>query len=293
MTEIFQKIEKIGEGTYGVVYKAKEKTTGKIIALKKVRLSDDREGVPSTTIREISLLKNIKHPNIIALHQVVYTESKLYLVFEYAETDLKKYLTTLRKEKKTLSKSQVRSFSYQLTSALDYCHSVGVLHRDLKPQNILITKNNQIKLGDFGLGRSIGIPLHTLTSEVVTLWYRAPELLLGVKNYSIAVDVWSLGCIIAEFSLLKPLFPGDSEIDQIYKIFQTLGTPNELVWPGVTSLQNYQSEFPLWKEKGVELPGNPECQRLVNDILIYNPLNRPSARRILAHPYFVSDKMPN
>ncbi|KAI5190976.1 cyclin-dependent kinase 2 [Nematocida minor] len=289
MTETFQKIEKIGEGTYGVVYKAKEKTTGKIIALKKVRLSDDREGVPSTTIREISLLKDIKHPNIIALHQVVYTENKLYLVFEYAETDLKKYLDSLRKDKKSLSKNQIKAFSHQLTSALAYCHSVGVLHRDLKPQNILITKNNQIKLADFGLGRSIGIPLHTLTNEVVTLWYRAPELLLGVKNYSMAVDVWSLGCIISEFALLKPLFPGDSEIDQIYKIFQTLGTPNEQVWSGVTALKNFQPEFPLWKKTGVDLPGYKECQSLVNDILVYNPLDRPSAKGLLSHPYFSTE----
>ncbi|KAH9387035.1 cyclin-dependent kinase 2 [Nematocida major] len=285
MTETFQKIEKIGEGTYGVVYKAKEKTTGKIIALKKVRLRDDREGVPATTIREISLLKDIKHPNIIALQQVVYTESKLYLVFEYAETDLKKYLDTLRREKRPLAWAQIKSFAHQLTSALAYCHSVGVLHRDLKPQNILITEDNQIKLADFGLGRSIGIPLHTLTNEVVTLWYRAPEILLGAKNYSMAVDVWSLGCIIAELVLLRPLFPGDSEIDQIYKIFQSLGTPNESVWAGVTALKNFQPEFPVWKKGSVQL-ADKECQCLVNDILVYNPIDRPSAKRLLAHKYF-------
>ncbi|OAG32887.1 hypothetical protein NEIG_01766 [Nematocida sp. ERTm5] len=287
MTETFQKIEKIGEGTYGVVYKAKEKTTGKIIALKKVRLTDDREGVPATTIREISLLKDIKHPNIIALYQVVYTENKLYLVFEYAETDLKKYLDTLRRERKPLTNQQIKAFSYQLTSAVAYCHSVGVLHRDLKPQNILITKNNQLKLADFGMGRSVGIPLHTLTNEVVTLWYRAPELLLGAKHYSTAVDVWSLGCIISEFMLLKPLFPGDSEIDQIYKIFQVLGTPNESVWAGVTALKNFQPEFPIWKPIGMGIE-NKDQQELVSDILVYNPVNRPSAKSLLEHKYFLA-----
>ncbi|KAI5136713.1 cyclin-dependent kinase 2 [Nematocida ausubeli] len=286
MTETFQKIQKIGEGTYGVVYKAKEKTTGRIIALKKVRLTDDREGVPATTIREISLLKDIKHKNIIALHQVVYTENKLYLVFEYAETDLKKFLDTLRIEKRSLSPENVKAFAFQLTSALSYCHSIGILHRDLKPQNILITKDNQLKLADFGLGRSVGIPLHTLTHEVVTLWYRAPELLLGARNYSTAIDVWSLGCIIYELIELKPLFPGDSEIDQIYKIFQALGTPNETVWQGVTTLKNFQVEFPVWNKSAIKIT-DPQQNQLVTDILVYNPVDRPSAVRLLQHPYFL------
>ncbi|KAI5179667.1 cyclin-dependent kinase 2 [Nematocida sp. AWRm80] len=285
MTETFQKIEKIGEGTYGVVYKAKEKSTGRIIALKKVRLNNDREGVPATTIREISLLKNLLHPHIIALYQVVYTENKLYLVFEYAETDLKKYLDKLRREKKTMPIKQVKALAYQLTSALAHCHSMGILHRDLKPQNILMTKDGKIKLADFGLGRCVGIPLHTLTSEVVTLWYRAPEILLGSKAYSTAIDVWSLGCIIAELVTLKPLFPGDSEIDQLYRVFQTLGTPNEDTWQGVSGLKNYQVEFPQWKKQGVQIP-DPQLQELVNQILIYSPTERPSAKSILEWDYF-------
>ncbi|KAI5187098.1 cyclin-dependent kinase 2 [Nematocida homosporus] len=284
MSETFQKIEKIGEGTYGVVYKAREKSSGRIVALKKVRLSDDREGVPATTIREISLLKNLKHPHIIALYEVIYTENKLYLVFEYAEIDLKKYLDYLRKERRSLGREQVRDFAYQLVSALQYCHSIGILHRDLKPQNILIT-GDKIKLADFGLGRLVGVPLHTLTCEVVTLWYRPPEILLGAKHYATSVDVWSLGCIIAEFVLLKPLFPGDSEIDQLYKIFQVLGTPNEQRWEGVTALKNFQPEFPLWEVAGVDLP-DKECQSLVNDLLVYNPMERPSAKSIMMHPYF-------
>lgn len=284
MTETFQKIEKIGEGTYGVVYKAKEKTTGRVVALKKIRLNDDKEGVPPTTIREISLLKSLKHKNIIALYQVIYTENKLYLVFEYAETDLKKYLDHLRRTKHYLSQEEVNAFAFQLSSAIEHCHSIGVLHRDLKPQNILLTKG-KIKLADFGLGRAVGIPLHTLTKEVVTLWYRAPEILLGARHYSTAVDIWSLGCIIAEIVTLKPLFPGDSEIDQLYNIFQVLGTPNDSIWEGVTALENFQKEFPIWERSEVNLD-DPECRSLVNDILVYNPRDRPSARTILEHPYF-------
>jgi len=284
MKETFQKIEKIGEGTYGVVYKAKEKSTGQIVALKKIRLGDDREGVPATTIREISLLKNMHHKNIIELTQVIYTEDKLYLVFEYAETDLKKHLDQIRKEKKTLGEAQIRAFAHQLTSAVTYCHSIGVWHRDLKPQNILIRKG-ELKLADFGLGRSIGIPLHTLTNEVVTLWYRAPEILLGAKYYSSSIDVWSLGCIICEFVLLRPVFPGDSEIDQLYKMFQKLGTPNEQIWPGVTDLKNYQNEFPYWKKEKICF-SDKDCESFVNDILVYDPLERPSAKSLLAHSYF-------
>lgn len=285
MCETFHKIEKIGEGTYGVVYKAKENKTGNTVALKKVRLTDDKEGVPATTIREISLLKNLKHKNIIELQQVIYTETKLYLVFEYAETDLKKYLDGLRKKKQGLTKQQVRSFSQQLTSAVAYCHSIGILHRDLKPQNILITETNEVKLADFGLGRMVGVPLHTLTNEVVTLWYRAPEILLGAKKYSTAVDVWSLGCIIAEFMLNRPLFPGDSEIDQLYKMFQVLGTPNEDAWEGVCALKNYSPEFPYWTKKGVSLT-DKNGEDLVNSILVYDPFVRPSAKSLLNHRYF-------
>ncbi|KAI5191003.1 cyclin-dependent kinase 2 [Nematocida sp. AWRm77] len=284
MKETFQKIEKIGEGTYGVVYKAEEKSTKRTVALKKVRLGDNREGVPATTIREISLLKNLQHQNIIALYQVIYTDNKLYLVFEYAETDLKKYLDKLRKEKKTLTRQQAKSFSHQLASAISYCHSIGILHRDLKPQNVLIT-GDSLKLADFGLGRAVGIPLHTLTNEVVTLWYRAPEILLGAKNYSTAVDVWSLGCIVCEFFLLRPVFPGDSEIDQLYKIFQTLGTPHEGVWEGVSTLKNFHNEFPFWDKGEVDLP-DAGSVRFVNDILVYNPMHRPSAKALLSHPYF-------
>ena len=288
MKETFQKIQKIGEGTYGVVYKAKEKSTGKIVALKKIRLGEDREGMPATTIREISLLKDMKHKNIVSLHQVIYAQDKLYLylVFEYAETDLKKYIERMRRERQTLTKDEIRAYSLQLTSALEYCHSIGVLHRDLKPQNILI-KGKQLKLADFGLSRSVGIPLHTLTNEVVTLWYRAPELLLAASHYSTAIDVWSLGCVVCEFVMLKPMFPGDSEIDQLYKMFQLLGTPTEKMWNGVSSTKNYHTEFPYWEEKKIVLK-DKECEAFVNDILVYDPVKRPSARTLLKHKYFRS-----
>ncbi|XP_067843927.1 cyclin-dependent kinase 2-like isoform X3 [Heptranchias perlo] len=240
----FQKVEKIGEGTYGVVYKAMNKVTGEMVALKKIRLDAEMEGVPSTAIREISLLKELNHPNIVKLLDVIHSEKKLYLVFEFLNQDLKKYMDSAPPT--GLPLQLVKSYLFQLLQGVAFCHSHRVLHRDLKPQNLLINDAGAIKLADFGLARAFGVPVRTYTHEVVTLWYRAPEILMGCKFYSTAVDVWSIGCIFAEMVTRKPLFPGDSEIDQLFRIFRTLGTPNESVWPGVTQLPDYKANFPRW-----------------------------------------------
>ncbi|WVQ79056.1 cyclin-dependent kinase 1 [Cryptococcus sp. DSM 104549] len=283
------KIEKVGEGTYGVVYKAKDLSTGNIVALKKIRLEAEDEGVPSTSIREISLLKELsKDDNIVRLFDIVHSEAKLYLVFEFLDMDLKKYMDTLG-EKDGLNSHMVKKFSYQLIKGLYYCHSRRILHRDLKPQNLLINKTGNLKIADFGLARAFGIPLRTYTHEVVTLWYRAPEVLLGSRHYSTAIDMWSVGCIIAEMATRQPLFPGDSEIDEIFKIFRILGTPDEEVWPGVKSLPDYKPTFPQWHPvelsdvvKGLDEHG----MDLVAQTLVYDPAHRISAKRALQHRYF-------
>uniref|UniRef100_A0A453N3D9 Protein kinase domain-containing protein n=1 Tax=Aegilops tauschii subsp. strangulata TaxID=200361 RepID=A0A453N3D9_AEGTS len=240
----YEKVEKIGEGTYGVVYKAKDRYTNETIALKKIRLEQEDEGVPSTAIREISLLKEMQHRNIVRLQDVVHNEKCIYLVFEYLDLDLKKHMDSSADFK---NHHIVKSFLYQILRGIAYCHSHRVLHRDLKPQNLLIDRRtNSLKLADFGLARAFGIPVRTFTHEVVTLWYRAPEILLGARQYSTPVDVWSVGCIFAEMVNQKPLFPGDSEIDELFKIFRIMGTPNEETWPGVSSLPDYKSAFPKW-----------------------------------------------
>ncbi|WOK92908.1 cell division control protein [Canna indica] len=244
----YEKVEKIGEGTYGVVYKARDRQTNEMIALKKIRLEQEDEGVPSTAIREISLLKEMQHRNIVRLHDVVHSEKRIYLVFEYLDLDLKKHMDSCPE----LSKDPhlIKTFLYQILRGIAYCHSHRVLHRDLKPQNLLIDRRtNSLKLADFGLARAFGIPVRTFTHEVVTLWYRAPEILLGSRQYSTPVDVWSIGCIFAEMVNQRALFPGDSEIDQLFKIFRVLGTPNEQTWPGVTSLPDFKSSFPKWTPK--------------------------------------------
>ncbi|XP_078260408.1 cyclin-dependent kinase 2-like isoform X6 [Rhinoraja longicauda] len=192
----FQKVEKIGEGTYGVVYKAMNKVTGEMVALKKIRLDAEMEGVPSTAIREISLLKELNHRNIVRLLDVIHSEKKLYLVFEFLNQDLKKYMDSAPPT--GLPLQLVKSYLFQLLQGVAFCHSHRVLHRDLKPQNLLINDGGAIKLADFGLARAFGVPVRTYTHEVVTLWYRAPEILMGCKFYSTAVDVWSIGCIFAE-----------------------------------------------------------------------------------------------
>ncbi|XP_020524007.1 cell division control protein 2 homolog A isoform X2 [Amborella trichopoda] len=246
----YEKVEKIGEGTYGVVYKARDRVTNETIALKKIRLEQEDEGVPSTAIREISLLKEMQHGNIVRLQDVVHSEKRLYLVFEYLDLDLKKHMDSSPDFSKDLR--VIKMFLYQILRGIAYCHSHRVLHRDLKPQNLLIDRStNALKLADFGLARAIGIPVRTFTHEVVTLWYRAPEILLGSRHYSTPVDVWSVGCIFAEMVNQRPLFPGDSEIDELFKIFRILGTPNEETWPGVNSLPDFKSSFPKWPPKGL------------------------------------------
>lgn len=287
----YRRLEKVGEGTYGVVYKAEDtQFNNRIVALKKIRLEAEDEGVPSTAIREISLLKEMRDPYVVSLYNIVHsTSQKLYLVFEYLDLDLKKYMEAIPKEH-GLGPDIVKKFMLQLVKGTRYCHSHRILHRDLKPQNLLIDKEGNLKLADFGLARAFGVPLRTYTHEVVTLWYRAPEVLLGARQYSTGVDMWSIGCIFAEMAMRQPLFPGDSEIDEIFRIFRLLGTPNEHVWAGVMSLPDFKTTFPQWSRK----PLDQVVTRLdsygldlLERLITYDPLNRISAKKAVDHPYFL------
>ncbi|KAL9708832.1 Cyclin-dependent kinase catalytic subunit [Leucoagaricus gongylophorus] len=279
--ERYAKLEKVGEGTYGVVYKARDVTNNQIVALKKIRLEAEDEGVPSTAIREISLLKELNDDNVVRLLDIVHAEQKLYLVFEFLDVDLKRYIEITRPVKPYV----VKKFCYQLNKGLVYCHAHRILHRDLKPQNLLIDKDDNLKLADFGLARAFGIPMRTYTHEVVTLWYRAPEVLLGSRHYSTSIDMWSVGCIFAEMAMQgHPLFPGDSEIDQIFRIFRLLGTPNEDVWPGVSSLPDYKTTFPQWSRKdiGEAVPQlDPYGLDLLKLLLVYDTSKRISGQSCL------------
>uniref|UniRef100_A0A0N5AMD4 cyclin-dependent kinase n=1 Tax=Syphacia muris TaxID=451379 RepID=A0A0N5AMD4_9BILA len=282
----FHNLKKVGEGAYGVVYRAIERTTGMKVALKKIRLDSDGEGVPSTCIREISILKELDHSNIVKLHDVIHTESRLFLVFEYIDQDLRNLMEKIKP--KPIPLPYVKSFLWQLLQALSYCHTHRVVHRDLKPQNLLVNNEGVIKLADFGLARSFSMPTRVYTHEVVTLWYRAPEVLLGSKFYSCAVDVWSLACIFAELVSAKVLFNGDSEIDQLFKIFQILGTPTPETWPGVEKLPDYNPLFPVWKNFQLAryVPGiGDDGLDLLAQMLVCPPNQRISAKMALCHRY--------
>ncbi|VDP43437.1 unnamed protein product [Heligmosomoides polygyrus] len=264
----YVKLDKIGEGTYGVVYKARHKTTDQMVAIKKIRLEFEDEGIPATAIREISMLQELANPNIVQFIGISLQENRLYLIFEFIMMDLRRYLDQLPEDER-LPPQTVQRFAFQMCQALCFMHQRRVLHRDLKPQNLLVDENNVIKVADFGLSRSVGIPVRIYTHEVVTLWYRAPEILLGAPRYAAAVDVWAIGCILAEIVLKQSLFRSDSEIDQLFQIFRLLGTPTEKQWQGVMKMPEFKTRFPKWKGSQLEEKLRPYSEpRLVSLIQV-------------------------
>lgn len=289
-------LERMGEGTYGVVYKA-QSADGQMVALKKIRITDVEEGISTTTVREIALLQTLNHRNVVKLLDVVWQDHKVYIVFELVDQDLKVLLDHRIKDHLRMTPDEVWGITGQLLQGLAYCHSRGVMHRDIKPQNILIGDNcSVVRLCDFGLARSFNCPMRAYTHQVVTLWYRAPEILLGIDVYLPVIDVWAVGCIMAELCNMRPLTDGDSEIDQLFKIFRVTGTPTESTWPGISALRDFQSVFPLWRPADLAgiikpLDGEAPSMRahaldLLRSLLALDPGQRSQAKRALRHPYF-------
>lgn len=203
----YEKLNRVGEGTYGVVYRARHKATGKIYALKKVRMQDEKDGLPISSLREINLLLNISHKNIVSLKEVAVGRrlDSIFLVMEYCEQDLASLLDNMHTK---FTEAQVKCILLQVLEGLDFLHSHFIIHRDLKVSNLLMTDDGCVKIGDFGLARKYSIPNDEMTPTVVTLWYRAPELLFGAKQQTTAIDIWSVACIFGELLLNKPLIPG-------------------------------------------------------------------------------------
>ncbi|XP_073724479.1 cyclin-dependent kinase 10 [Misgurnus anguillicaudatus] len=291
----FEKMNRIGEGTYGIVYRARDTRTNEIVALKKVRMDKEKDGIPISSLREINLLLPLRHPNIVELKEVVvgsHLES-LFLVMSYCEQDLASLLENMQTP---FSEAQVKCIVIQLLKGLEYLHQNFILHRDLKVSNLLMTDKGCVKIADFGLARVYGIPLQPMTPRVVTLWYRAPELLLGTKTQTAALDMWAVGCIFAELLAHKPLLPGASEIQQVDLIVQLLGTPNENIWPGFLRLplvkqyslrkqpyNNLKNKFTWLTEAGL---------RLLNLLFMYNPQHRATAKECLESSYFKEKPLP-
>ncbi|KAL9423727.1 hypothetical protein AB3S75_035752 [Citrus x aurantiifolia] len=298
----FERLNKIDEGTYGVVYRARDKKTGEIVALKKVKMEKEREGFPLTSLREINILLSFHHPSIVDVKEVVVGSNldSIFMVMEYMEHDLKGLMETM---KQPFSQSEVKCLMLQLLEGIKYLHDNWVLHRDLKTSNLLLNNRGELKICDFGLARQYGSPLKPYTHLVVTLWYRAPELLLGSKQYSTAIDMWSLGCIMAELLSKEPLFNGKSEFDQLDKIFKTLGTPNEKIWPGFSKLPGVKVNFikhqyNLLRKKfpATSFTGSPVLSDagfdLLNSLLTYDPDKRITAEAALNHDWFREVPLP-
>ncbi|KAH7549747.1 hypothetical protein ACOSP7_025325 [Xanthoceras sorbifolium] len=303
----FEKLNKINEGTYGIVYRARNKTTGEIVALKKVKMDVGRKeyhlehGFPLSALREINILLSFNHPSIVNVKEVVMDDSdNVYMVMEFMEHDLKGLIESM---KQPFSTSEVKCLMLQLLEGVKYLHDNWVLHRDLKTSNLLVNNQGELKICDFGMSRHYGSPLKPYTSLVVTLWYRAPELLLGMKKYSMAIDMWSLGCIMAELLAKKPLFNGKTEADQIDKIFKTLGTPTEAIWPGFSELPGAKANFVkqpfnLLRKRfpATSFTGSPVLSEsgfdLLNKLLTYDPEKRITADAALNHDWFHEVPLP-
>uniref|UniRef100_A0A673Y7W2 cyclin-dependent kinase n=1 Tax=Salmo trutta TaxID=8032 RepID=A0A673Y7W2_SALTR len=286
--ESYIKLDKLGEGTYATVFKGRSKLTDNLVALKEIRLEHE-EGAPCTAIREVSLLKDLKHANIVTLHDIVHTDKSLTLVFEYLDKDLKQYMDDCGN---IMSMHNVKIFLFQILRGLAYCHKRKVLHRDLKPQNLLINERGELKLADFGLARAKSVPTKTYSNEVVTLWYRPPDVLLGSSEYSTQIDMWGVGCIFYEMAAGRPLFPGSTVEDELHLIFRLLGTPSEDSWPGISGVDEFKSyNFPKYKPQPFinHAPRlDTEGIELVLSFLKYESKKRISADEAMKQAYFKS-----
>ncbi|ESW28989.1 hypothetical protein PHAVU_002G034800 [Phaseolus vulgaris] len=291
----FEKLDQVGQGAYSTVHKARDLETGKIVALKKVRFSSaDMESVRFMA-REIYIMRQLDHPNVMKLEGLVTsrTSTSLYLVFEYMEHDLAGLATTHGLK---LTEPQIKCFMQQLLRGLEHCHSRGVLHRDIKGSNLLVDNNGNLKIGDFGLS-TVYEPekKQPLTSRVVTLWYRAPELLLGATEYGDAIDLWSVGCILAELLAGKPIMPGRTEVEQMHKIFKLCGSPSEDYWqktklPHATS---FKPQHPYNRQVSETFKNlSPPALALVDKLLTIEPEGRGSATSALESEFFTTNPLP-
>ncbi|KTW28302.1 uncharacterized protein T551_02721 [Pneumocystis jirovecii RU7] len=296
--EKYERLNRIEEGSYGVVYRGRHIETGEIVALKRLKLDKEKNGFPITSLREIRTLFALQHPNIVNIREIVIGSSlsQIFIVMDFVDHDLRSLMEDMAYN---FLQSEVKTLMQQLLSATAHMHHNWVLHRDLKTSNLLMTNRGMIKIADFGLSRYFGDPASPLTQLIVTLWYRSPEILLGTQEYGTAVDMWSIGCIFAELLTREPLIRGKCEIDQLMKIFELIGMPTEETWPGFTNLPNskninfpkkkfnegsrLRTKFPFLTNAGIDL---------LTKLLTLDPKKRISAQEALNHSYFTEDPKP-
>lgn len=280
----------VGEGAYGVVLKCRNKESEEICAIKKFKESDDDEVLRKTALREVKLLRLLRHSNIVSLTEAFRRKGKLYLVFEYVEKNL---LEVLEEQPQGLEGGLVRYYVYQLCQAIHWCHSHDVVHRDIKPENLLIDVNSkQLKLCDFGFARVLANSKEELTDYVATRWYRAPELLLGSANYEFSVDMWAIGCIMGEITDGQPMFPGESEVDQLYIVQKIIGPliPDHmdlfLSNPRFAGLKFPDMSRPETLQKKYIGVLSKRSMNFIQNLLCMDPRGRMTADQALDHAYF-------
>ncbi|KAI8999524.1 kinase-like domain-containing protein [Gaertneriomyces semiglobifer] len=300
--ESYERSDKIGQGTFGEVTVAYHKVTGQKVALKRVILHKEKEGIPITTVREVQVLKLLHHKNIMSLHELTLEKgnaeriepSRLYLVFPFMEHDL---AGLLGNPAVLFEPQHIKSFARQILEGLAYIHKEHVLHRDLKTANILVDNRGNLRITDFGLARSYTERDYTLTPNVVTRWYRAPELIIGLKYYGTPVDMWGFACVFAELWDRRAVFRGDTEVQIMDKILTICGTPTKDDWPDFVSLTEQVNVKPKEHERKVRETWIPErfdytTIEFIDSLFILNPATRPTAEQALEHAYFIMEPAP-
>lgn len=285
----YEVLGEIGEGAYGVVLKCRNKETSEIVAIKKFRDIEDDEIVRKASLREVKILRMLKHPNIVSLKEAFRRKGKLVLVFEYVHNNL---LEILQQNPNGLDPDLVRRYVFQLCTAIQWCHSHDIIHRDIKPENLLVNPDHSLKLCDFGFARTLPPNTKNLTDYVATRWYRAPELLIGTTRYDISVDFWAIGCIMGELVDGQPLFPGESEIDQLYIIQRVMGplTAEHLAKflrnPSFSGLKFPDMSKPETLQRKYMGQLSKTALAFMNGLLHMDPKQRLTGRACLEHRYF-------
>lgn len=288
----YDKGETLGQGQFGRVIKATVKATGQVVAIKKVKLANKKEGIHMTALREIKILKELHSPHVIELVDVFISKgSNLALVFELMESDLE---AVIKDTALVLSASDIKSYIHMALQGLAECHRHNVVHRDIKPNNLLIAKTGHLKLADFGLSKVCDSPEGCRTSQVFARWYRAPELLWGSTCYGSAVDIWAMGCVFAELILRKPWFVADSDIRQLQAIFTVLGTPTRAAWPGMDALPTFLEFSPCEGQPLHKIfpQVSEDARDLLAQMMQFDPARRITAEQALQHRYFKQAPAP-